>query len=333
MQLSYAGHDVEVFSLVPRSHDAATYWSSISAVTELSDRYGYTGMLIFTGNDVLVEPWIVAQMMILRSASLIPLVAVNPVYMHPFTAARMISSLAYAYQRRVFLNLITGTALNYLQALRDSLSHDERYDRLLEYTKIVKLLLQGRPVSYEGRFYQVNRLQLLPSVPQALSPGYVLAGQSAAARRVSAELGAKSLQVLAPELEAGIGCATAINLGIVTRATEEQAWSAARRNFPEDTVGQIMLNRSMKNTDSEWKQRMMIVAEQGKNARGGFWMDPFKNFQADQPYFVGSHDRVGRLVADLVRGGVRMFVLDVPPTEEEYDNVATALRYAAEHVQ
>ena len=41
-----------------------------------------------------------------------PLIAVNPISMHPFTAAKCISSLANLYSRKVFLNMVAGTALS-----------------------------------------------------------------------------------------------------------------------------------------------------------------------------------------------------------------------------
>jgi len=38
----------------------------------------------------------------------VPLVAVQPVYMHPYSVAKMVSTLAFLHQRRVFLNMVAG---------------------------------------------------------------------------------------------------------------------------------------------------------------------------------------------------------------------------------
>ena len=46
---------------------------------------------------------------VLDTKNLCPLVAVNPVYMHPFAAAKMVSSFALMYQRKVYLNMITDS--------------------------------------------------------------------------------------------------------------------------------------------------------------------------------------------------------------------------------
>jgi alkanesulfonate monooxygenase len=321
---------VEIFALVPRTTDQADYWRNVREVTRLCDKYSYSGILVYTGNDVCIEPWLAAQAMISTSTSLMPLVAVNPVYMHPLAVARMISSLIWMYERRVFVNWVTGAALRDMQALNEVYDHDARYARLLEYVTIVDRLLAGGRVSFKGKFYAVEGLQLLTAIPAALMPGYMLAGQSAAARRVAAELGAVNLQMLSPDLSGGAG---ALNLGIVTRATEDQAWLAAHTRFPRSDVGRLILKESMQNTDSEWKRRLKLVAEQSGAAARGFWMSPFEHFQADQPFFVGSHSQVSNLIVALIRAGVTTFVLDVPAESVEFDNIAIALGHARDVLQ
>jgi alkanesulfonate monooxygenase len=248
--------------------------------------------------------------------------------MHPFTAARMIASLAYVYGRRVCLNLVTGTALRDLDSLSQLLSHDDRYERLLEYAVLLQRLLAGGNVTYEGKYYQVRNLQLLPRVPAALLPRFFLAGQSDAARRVARDTGATCLHMLPPTLTASGAAGAGVNLGIITREREQEAWAAARARFPENECGQTILELSMQNTDSEWKRRLSLAAGLSNGAAPGFWLGPFRNFQADQPFFVGSHSQVAELVISLVRSGVCSFVLDVPPDEIEFENIAIAFAQA-----
>ena len=47
--------------------------------------------------------------------------------MHPYTAAKMVATLAHLYGRRVYLNLIAGGYRNDLKALGDTAEHDDRY--------------------------------------------------------------------------------------------------------------------------------------------------------------------------------------------------------------
>jgi alkanesulfonate monooxygenase len=330
MRLELAYRAVDLFTVSPRTPDEALYWKNIETVMRLSDRYGYTGLLIFTGNDVIIEPWVVAQRVLAETKQLSPLVAINPLYVHPFTAAKFISSFAHLYGRRTYVNLVTGAALSYQQALGDTLPHDERYERLQEYAAVMKRLLSTPSVSHEGRYYRVSNLQLLPRPPEALQPGFLLAGQSEAARQTARALGAVSMQMLPATLEDGLRAGgRGVHFGIVTRPQEAEAWKAARALFPEDELGQNVLELSMRNTDAEWKWRMKMAAEGAEVARKGFWLEPFRNFKADCPYFVGDHEQVAALITSLVRRGIDTFILDIPPLEEEFHHIDLALKKAA----
>jgi alkanesulfonate monooxygenase len=328
MRLTYAGTAVDVFALVPRSFAVEPWWQELIAVADLSDRFGYSGILIYNGNDVFVEPLLLAFALVQRTTHLMPLVAVNPVYMHPFSVARAVASIAQLHRRRLFMNLITGTALSHLAALDDQLGHDDRYERLVEFGSLVMELLTGRPVTRSGRFYRTQNLQLPLRVRTELMPGLLVAGQSAAALAAARTLGATSLQMLPPGLETSPDRGRGVNLGVVTRVSEIEAWRVAKERYRDDDVGRKVLEASFSNTDSEWKRRLEVVATQAAAASPGFWLDPFRNFQADQPFFVGSHRQVAQLISTLVRSGIRVFVLDVPATEVEFSNLAAAFELA-----
>jgi alkanesulfonate monooxygenase len=330
MRLELAHRAVDLFTVSPRSPDPALYWKNIETVMRLSDRYGYTGLLIFTGNDVLLEPWAVAQRVLAETARLSPLVAINPLYVHPFTAARFISSFAQLHERRTYVNLVTGAALSAQESFHDRLTHDERYDRLREYAELMKLLLTTPSVTFEGQYYQVTNLQLQPRPPESLQPGFLLAGQSEAALSTASALHAVSMQMLPATLEEGLREGVrGVHFGIVTRPGEADAWQAARALFPEDPLGQGVLDFSMRNTDAEWKWRMKMAAEGTSAARHGYWLEPFRNFKADCPYFVGAHAQVASLLVSLARRGIDTLILDIPPSEEEFHHIDLALKQAA----
>ena len=198
---------------------------------------------------MLVRGWRRTQPSRARSAS--PPIAVNPIYMHPFTAAKFVSSYVQMFGRKVYLNMITGTALNYLEAMKEAVSHDERYNRLGEYIVLMQRLLESTsPVTFNGKYYQVKDLSLLPGVPPGLRPEFLLSGQSDAARQVAAEVGAIGTQMLGPQFERGLNDAKAMNFGVLTRPTTEEAWAVAHETFPEDEEEQMIQELSMQNTDS-----------------------------------------------------------------------------------
>ncbi|MEQ8663596.1 MAG: LLM class flavin-dependent oxidoreductase, partial [Gammaproteobacteria bacterium] len=180
MQLRYGDHPVTTFTISPRTRDLASYWRNIEQCIAWSAAYGATGILLFEGNDTYISPWVAAQAAFERTENLMPLVAVNPVYAHPFQVAKLVSSFAQVYRRRTYLNMITGTALSYLQAFNDELDHDQRYARLGEYVQVIRALLASEaPVSFAGRYYQLHEMQLEPGVPRELQPEFFFAGASA----------------------------------------------------------------------------------------------------------------------------------------------------------
>src|SRR5437867_31416 len=152
---------LQVFSTCPSSFVTSDhYLERVIQTARWSEQAGCTGMLIYTDNS-LVDPWMVAQIIIQNTCTQCPLVAVQPVYMHPYTVAKMVASLAFLYGRRVYLNMVAGGFKNDLTALSDTTPHDSRYDRLVEYTLIVRQLLEGcSPVTFEGQFYRVKGLTL-----------------------------------------------------------------------------------------------------------------------------------------------------------------------------
>lgn len=325
---------LHVFTVSPRSTDPRTYWPAITRTFDLSERHGYSGVLIFTGNDTFVDPWVAAQHLLLTTRHLIPLVAVNPVYMHPFTAAKFIGSYAYAYGRRTWLNMVAGAALSYLRSVGDSADHDTRYERLGEYLAAIRGLLTEPRYSLDGRFYQLDKVQLLPRVDPALLPGLLLSGQSPAALEVARQSGATSMQMLPGTLAAGLQPGVrGIHFGVVAREREADAWAAARRLFPASAEAQLMLELSLANTDAQWKQRLAQAARQQEGALPGYWLEPFRNLKADCPYFVGSRDQVADLLHSLARAGVDTIILDLPPEEQEFVEAARAIERAGLQVQ
>src|SRR5438445_10550158 len=171
---------VEIFSTCPQSNGAAPedFRDNVAQVARWCERYGCKGMLIYTDNS-MVDPWLLAQVVIENTTSLCPLVAVQPIYMHPYSVAKMASSFGFLYHRQLYLNMVAGGFTNDLKALNDLTPHDRRYDRLVEYVTIVqRLLAGGSPVSFEGEFYRVTQLSLKPPLPKELFPFITISGSS-----------------------------------------------------------------------------------------------------------------------------------------------------------
>src|ERR1043166_3888400 len=155
---------LELFATCPQSSvvDRSAYVRRVAEVARWSEQHGCKGILVYTDNSE-VDAWLVSQIIIQSTEKLSPLVAVQPVYMHPYSVAKMVASFGHLYGRRIYLNMVAGGFKSDLIALNDTTHHEKRYTRLIEYTTIVKRLLAGpAPVTFDGEFYKVNKLKMTP---------------------------------------------------------------------------------------------------------------------------------------------------------------------------
>ena len=328
--------DIELFSTCPPAPASADaeYLKQVIEVARWSERAGCRGILVYSDNSQF-DPWLIAHLIVEHTTSLCPLVAVQPIYMHPYTVAKTIASIASLHGRRVYLNMVAGGFKNDLSALGDATVHDRRYARLTEYTAIIMRLLRGdSPVSQAGEFYKVENLRLFPPCPTELLPGVFMSGSSEAGMAAARELGATAIEYPKPvhdyAEQAEGGSESGIRIGIISREQSDAAWQAAHARFPEDRKGQITHQLAMRVSDSVWhKQLSELAAQKGETP---YWLVPFENYKTMCPYLVGSYREVGGELAGYIAHGYRTFITDVPQVPEELDHIGQAFHNALEQV-
>lgn len=330
---------LEVFSTCPASSaaDRVYYLQRVVEVARWSEQNGCKGILVYADNSQ-VDPWLVAQVIVANTSHLCPLVAVQPAYSHPYAVAKMLTSFAFLYGRRLYLNMVAGGFKNDLTALGDPTPHDKRYARLVEYTTIIKLLLEATgPVTYEGEFYRVDKLRLTPPLPPAFFPGIFLSGSSEAGLAAARALGATAIKYPEPATEgetpgAVDGLQAGIRVGIIARDQEEKAWEIAHQRFPEDRKGQLTHQLAMKTSDSVWHHQLSELARKTDTGNGPYWLVPFNNYKTFCPYLVGSYQHVAQELARYMGLGYNSFILDIPPNEEELQHTNVVFEQAAQLV-
>jgi alkanesulfonate monooxygenase len=328
---------IRVFSTCPMSTavDRAQYLPRVLDVARWSDEAGCDGILIYTDNS-LVDPWLLAQVILQNTERLHPLVAVQPLYMHPYTVAKVVTTFANLYGRRIFLNMVAGGFTNDLLALGDKTSHDRRYDRLVEATTIIQDLLSGDdPVTFSGEFYRVKNLRLNPPLPPALYPGFTVSGSSVAGLRAAKALGATAVQYPKPagEYEGGhAGSAEDIGLrvGIIARSDTAKAWNTAWDRFPGDRRGQLTHQLAMKTSDSVWHRQLSQLGLEVNDQENPYWLHPFENYRTFCPYLVGSYEEVAGEVAHYIAKGFTTFILDIPPSLSELEHTNIVFEQATQ---
>jgi alkanesulfonate monooxygenase len=332
--------DIEIFSTCPQSSDLSgeAYVRGVIDVARWSERYGCKGILVYSDNR-LVDPWLVSQIIVQNTEALCPLVAVQPVYVHPYAVAKVVTSLGHMYGRRVYLNMVAGGFKNDLDALGDPTPHDRRYERLVEYTLLVKRLLAGAvPVTCEGTYYRAQNLRLTPPLPSSLFPGIFVSGSSEAGASAARALGATAIMYPAPPGEdrgahREDGPLTAgVRVGIIARASDEEAWRVARERFPEDRKGQLTHQLAMKVSDSAWHKQLSTMAERPPSPDNPYWLVPFQNYKTFCPYLVGSYRTTAKELSRYIALGYRTFILDIPPEERELEHMHIAFQWARREV-
>jgi alkanesulfonate monooxygenase len=325
---------LRIYTTCPQTKDvaAAEYPERVASIAGWSEDAGCEGILVYTDNGI-ADPWLVGQLIIENTKTLSPLIAVQPVYMTPYAAAKMVTTLAYLHKRRVDLNMVAGGFRNDLLSLDDDTPHDERYDRLVEYAQVIRgLLTAENAFSFEGRYYRIVNARLRPSLDPQLQPGFFVSGSSAAGLAAARALGATAVKYPQPadqeapnpetEIPAGI------RVGVIARPTDEEAWREAHERFPGDRTGQLTHAVAMSISDSEWHRQLSERPDGPDPSADSYWLWPFQNYKTFCPYLVGSYRSVAAHLGLYVERGFRTFILDIPPSRDDLQHTSVAFEHA-----
>lgn len=328
------GIEVRVFTTSPQTKDvdAADYAGRVAEIARWSEQAGCHGILVYTDNGI-ADPWLVAQVIIEGTEKLSPLVAVQPVYMTPYAAAKMVATLGYLHGRRVDLNMVAGGFRNDLLSLDDDTEHDARYDRLVEYAQIVRgLLVADEPFSFDGSYYRVVNARLRPRLDERLLPGFTVSGSSPAGLAAARALGATAIKYPQPpheempDPEADVP--GGIRVGVITRETDEEAWQEAHERFPGDRRGQLTHAVAMSVSDSQWHRQLSARRDGPDPSAETYWLWPFQNYQTFCPYLVGGYERVSHQLRLYLERGFRTFILDIPQSADDLHHTNVAFERA-----
>ncbi|MFI5402296.1 MAG: LLM class flavin-dependent oxidoreductase [Planctomycetota bacterium] len=324
---------VEVFSTCPQSKDMPQeeYLQRVIDVAQWSEAFGCAGILVYTDNGI-VDPWHVSQVILENTKTLAPLVAIQPIYMHPYFVAKKIATLSWLYRRRIALNMLAGGFKNDLIALGDDTPHDDRYRRTVEYTKIIRDLVEKGMATLEGRYYKVTNLKLVPPVPPELQPQVLASGSSPAGMEAARDMGAVAVKYPKPpgeeeDVRDGHAPGYGVRVGVIARKTADEAWAVAHERFPEDRRGQLTQQLAMKVSDSSWHKQLSQRLD-GTPDQNPYWLGPFQNYKTFCPYLVGNYDVVADLVRGYIASGYKTFILDIPASRDELEHIGIVFRKA-----
>ncbi|MEX0721114.1 MAG: LLM class flavin-dependent oxidoreductase [Balneolaceae bacterium] len=325
----------ELFTTTPQSVNFSerSFAEEVRKIAIQSENNGYKGTLIYSDNR-LADPWAVTSFILAETSKLLPMIALQPAYMHPYTVAKKIATLGLMYERKISLNLIAGGFKKDLESLGDHTEHDKRYKRLIEYTEIIQQLLQSKRVTYSGEFYTVKNLKLQPELPEELQPLYYLSGSSDSAKEASRILNAKLIEYPEPhsyytsQSTPTPSYSKGIRIGILARHSHNEAWSDARVRFPKTREGALTHQLAKKTSDSSWHKKLSEQGEKITKEEPVYWLGPFKNYNTFCPYLVGSYDEVTEEISHYLQTGCNTCILDIPVSETELKHTKHVFKQA-----
>jgi len=176
-------------------------------------------------------------------------------------------------------------------------------------------------------------MQMRMSVSPELFPEFFISGASDKSVEIAKEIGAVHVRMAKPILSTPTEYPDCIKeegvyMGIITRPTEYLAWETINKLYPNNEEGKLMQEMAMSNTDSEWKKQLKRYADAPEAKSKNFWMEPFKSFQADCPYFVGDYEQTSNIIYSYVMNGIKTIILDTPAQEDEYRHIKIAFELA-----
>lgn len=329
----------DLFTTTPQSVELSdsTFPAEVRKIAKQSEKYGYKGTLIYSDNR-LADAWTVTSFILEETESLLPMLALQPAYMHPYTVATKIATLGLLYGRQISLNLVAGGFKNDLEALGDHTEHDQRYERLIEYTEIIQRLLENNhPISYDGDFYTVNNLKLQPQLANELQPIYYLSGSSDAAQEAASILNAKQIEYPEPhetyaENSGPVAGPKGIRIGILARKSHDEAWTDAHERFPKTRKGAMTHKLAQNVSDSSWHEKLSEQSEASNGKEPVYWLGPFEHYHTFCPYLVGNYEEVSEELSNYIRTGCKTVILDIPVSEAELQHTLQVFEQAEAQV-
>ena len=268
------------------------------------------------------------------------MIAFQPGFLNPVTAARMTASLQRATGGRALFNIITGGGGPAQLWWGDVATHDDRYTRTTEFLDILRGVWKGENFSYNGKVYQVENASLPYPLTKEEFPEIYFSGSSDAALVSASKHADYYLTWLEPfaqlrdkfervkqktdALGRKIKCA--VRVDIVARPTEEEAWREVKRGFenlPPEVIQRF--NSRVNAGDSVGASRQGGFRPSTINSYKDLIVEPniwagFNLLRGGQGNgIVGSYEQVAERLDDLVKLGADAFILaSTPHLEEAY---------------
>src|SRR5215813_7639231 len=167
--------------------------------------------------------------------------------MQPTTFVQQLNTLSGVIGDRVALNVVAGSSTEEQHGYGDFLDHDDRYARADEFLNICHEFWRGASeINFAGKYCRVEGATLnTPFNSTRKGPEIYISGHSEQAKHLALTQGSSWLRLIdTPEKLAPVvpwfrerGIEVSLRLGIICRATHEEAVKAGRAMLPDEQIG------------------------------------------------------------------------------------------------
>jgi alkanesulfonate monooxygenase len=317
----------------------------LAQVARAAEQAGFTALLTPVGLGC-VDPWILTSALSQHTERIGFLVA----FRAGFTSPTLLAQQADAFRRftggRLRLNVVTGGDSVEQRSYGDRLAHDQRYGRTDEVMAVLRDLLDGKRIDFQGQHVQVEGAQLTDPAVDFKVPLYFGGASSAAedvaARRADVQLlWGEPPAAVARRIERLRGRNPSLRFGlrlhVITRDTAAEAWAEADRILAGMDPEAVRASQErFARMDSAGQARMTALHGGSADAltvAPNLWAGIGLVREGAGTALVGSHDEVAQRLHEYAELGIDEFILSgYPHLEEAFrvgEEVAPRLRRLA----
>lgn len=302
---------VNIFPTNDRRSDI-DYKAMLTKYCDHSVECGFAHTLITVG-DKRIDPWTIAQACLTK---LNPIVAVNPLYIHPVETAKRVVALQKLYGTTVSLNLVTGSFFNEMKSVGDELNLEQRSQRLKDYHSILSELLKGKISNIKSDFYSLSGAEIYPKADQTEVKYFVSGTLVEHFKENSLVYYLRNIKPI-KQMPAASNSNSGVALGICARATREDAIEAVKKVYPEDRRGSMLFEMALSNKETPWNEWLRENLPKHENDFS-YYLNPMKNYWSAAPFLVDSYEGVAQSIQNYLKLGYTFFVLDYAPEESQH---------------
>ncbi len=296
-----------------------------------AEKGGFDTILLPSGYSLGIDTIAFAASVAPMTRTIRLLTAIRCGEMWPPQVARQLATLDRLLEGRLAINIISSDLPG------ETLESEPRYRRTLEVMQIVRALMSGRPVDFQGEFYQVAVDPPRIGTVSGRSPAFFFGGLSEAARETAAK-GADVYLMWPDRFEAvaqtiedlrrraanhGRSLKFGYRVHVVVRETEADARAAADRLLSklDDASGQAIRQKSLDHASAGVRRQAELRESASDNgyAEPHLWTGIGRARSGCGAAIVGDPDQVLAKL-EAYRGlGIESFILSGYPHQAEGD--------------